>query len=321
MDAPEIFCGKRLVVLGAGYVGGALVRAALGRGLRVTALTRNAEAAESLAALPGVEAVVADLASHAWHARVGAAEFAVNCVSSGGGGLAGYRHSYVEGMRSVLAWAAADGAGTAAGGGTLLYTSSTSVYPQDGGARVDEDAPTDGAGETAQVLREAERLLLAGHPRAFVLRLAGIYGPGRHHLLDQLRAGADTLPGLGDHRLNLIHRDDIVSGIFAALAASAAGSVAGSGSPERGVSGGIFNLADDHPVPKAELVGWLAARLGRPAPRFSGQPAGGRRAVTPDRIIDNTKARRVLGWRPAFPSFREGYAAILGGGDGGAARG
>lgn len=286
--------GRHLIVLGAGYVGAALARAALARGLRVSALTRNPDKAAALAAA-GAAPIVADLASSAWHARLSPeADFVVNCVSSGGGGIEGYRRSYLEGQRSILAWAAA-----ARRAGTFVYTGSTSVYPQDGGVRVDEEAPTDGAGEADRILLEAEGLALAWPGRAFVLRFAGIYGPGRHYLLDQLRAGAAELAGRGEHRLNLIHRDDGVSAIWAALTAPAE------------VSGGIFNVADDGAAPKAEVVAWLAARLGRAAPHFNGAATAGRRTLVPDRVIVNDRIKRTLGWRPRYPTFREGYEAIL----------
>jgi nucleoside-diphosphate-sugar epimerase len=288
--------GQRLVIFGCGYVGTAVAAAAVARGARVTALTRNEAKAAALRA-SGVEVVVADLADAAWHARIaGGAELVLNCVSSGGGGLDGYRRSYVDGMASVLAWA-----GAAGGVGTLVYTGSTSVYPQDGGVRVDETAPTAGGGERAELLLRAEALLWKAGPavcaRRFVLRLAGIYGPGRHYLLDQVRAG--EVAGLGDHHLNLIHRDDIVAAVLACAAAPAT------------VADRTFNLADDGAARKHEIVGWVAAQLGLPVPRFTGAPAGGRRAVTPDRIIVNAAAKAALGWRPRYPTYREGYASLL----------
>ena len=285
------------MIFGAGYVGVEVARQAVARGMRVTALTRNATNAEALREL-GATALVADLAEKSWHdhpALVGGAEFALNCVSSGGGGPAGYRRSYVDGMRSVLAWTGR------APVGTLVYTSSTSVYPQDGGVRVDETAPTEGASENAQILREAENLLRGWDGgRSFVLRLAGIYGPQRHHLLDQLREGSGVVAGRGDHHLNLIHRDDIAGAVWAAF-----------GAPTE-VKGGVFNVADDGAAPKAEVVAWLAARLGVPVPIFTGAPATGRRLITPDRVIANDTLKRVLGWRPLYATFREGYDAILG---------
>jgi nucleoside-diphosphate-sugar epimerase len=297
--------GRHLVVFGAGYVGVAVARQAVARGLRVTALTHNAAGARSLTAA-GVSVVLADLADDAWHPLIsGGADYVLNCVSAGGGGVEGYRRSYVGGMRSVLAWLAPSG-GPAA---TLVYTSSTSVYPQDGGITVTEESPVGASGPTTEILVEAESLLLGGARlpgtpsstghRAFILRLAGIYGPGRHHLLDQLRAGVSEIPGRGDIRLNLAHRADISEAIWAAFTAP----------PE--VAGGIFNVADDGAATKAEVVAWLAARLGVPPPRFTGEPATGRRALAPDRVIANTKLKRELGWGPAFPTFREGYTSIL----------
>lgn len=281
-------------MFGAGYVGAAVALAARERGCDVTALTRNPAKAAALEAA-GVRTVVADLAASDWHGQLSPeSEWVLNCVSSGGGGPEGYRRSYVDGQRSLLAWAQAT-----TSPGRLVYTGSTSVYPQDGGVRVDEEAPTDGATGTASVLLEAEDLVRAWRGRWFILRLAGIYGPNRHHLLDQLRAGSGVLAGRGDHHLNLIHRDDIVSAILATFAAPTS------------VPSGVFNVADDGAAPKAALAEWVAARLGLPPPAFSGEPAMGRRAITPDRIIANDRIKRVLGWRPQYPTFREGYDQIL----------
>src|SRR5690606_16756 len=238
--APANFHGQRLVIFGAGYVGGALARQAVAVGLRVTALTRNPDRAAELTAA-GIDAVTADLASTDWHDRIPAdAELVLNCVASGGGGLPGYRHGYVDGFRSILAWAA-----RAATPGHLIYTGSTSVYPQGDGARIDEPAPSipPSDHEPAGLLATPDTPAQRWPGRRTVLRLAGIYGPGRHHLLDQLRATPPptTLPGAGEHHLNLIHRDDICGGCWAAWSAGDAAT-------------GIFNLADDGATTRAELV-------------------------------------------------------------------
>lgn len=291
--------GKRVVIFGCGYVGTALALEVLGRGAAVTALTRNAARAIGLREL-GIDAVVADLANNEWHGRIaGAPDLVVNCVSSGGGGVEGYRRSYLEGMASIVAWARGRGQI-----GTLVYTGSTSVYPQGGGVVVDESAPTSGPelSERAQLLVATEDLLRANAAaiceRWFVLRLAGIYGPDRHHFIDQVKAGEAS--GNGEAHLNLIHRDDIVSGILAGFGARAE------------TRSGVFNLCDDQPARKREITAWLAGRLGVPVPRLTGEPVGGRRSVTPDRIIANGKARAELGWRPRYPTFREGCAGLLG---------
>ena len=294
-DAHGNISGKRLVIFGCGYVGAELARQGIARGLRVTALTRNEAKAIALRS-EGIDVVVADLATDTWHQRIdGGADFVVNCVSSGGGGLDGYRHSYGQGMESILEWAKNRGAA-----GTVVYTSSTSVYLQDGGVRVDETAPTSAAPERGQILLEAEARLRAcqgASARWFVLRLAGIYGPGRHSLLDQVRSGEIT--GRGEHRLNLIYRDDICAAAWLACGAPVT------------TANEIFNVADDGAARKSEIAACLAARLGLPAPRFGGEPASGRRAAAPDRIVTSEKIKTILGWRPACPTFREGYEKIL----------
>ncbi len=285
--------GARLVVFGCGYVGGAVARRAAARGIEVTAFTRNADTAQRLRA-DGIATVEGDLASDAWHASMPAADFVLNTVSSAGNGIDGYRHSYLDGMRSLLRWASQHPAPRRA-----LYTSSTAVYPQDGGVVVDETSPTGGS-ERADVLLAAERAFLEdeglGDSR-LVFRLAGIYGPGRRHLVDQVLTG--VVAGSGSHHLNLIHRDDISAAIFAAL------------DETRPLRREVLNLADDGAARKSDIVQWLSQRLGVPPPRFTGQPASGRRTITPDRIISNTRAKQQLGWRPQFADFRAGYENVL----------
>ena len=170
---------------------------------------------------------------------------------------------------------------------------------------VDEFADAPGSTPNGAIIRESE-LLLESAPasavgRHFILRLAGIYGPERHHLLDQLREGRPVLGGSGEPRLNLAHRDDIVAAILACFTAPAA------------MGSRIFNVVDSAPARRAEVVSWLAGKLGRPAPSFDGSTAlrrGG--APMPDRMIANDRLRRELGWRPRFPDFRSGFGAILG---------
>ena len=294
-DAHGNLGGKHLVVFGCGYVGTEVARQALARGADVTALTRN-DANAAILRAAGMKTIAADLASDSWHGQIeGGVDFVLNCVSSGGDGIEGYRRSYVEGMASLLKWARTRGAVD-----TIVYTSSTSVYPQGDGARVDEFAATDGAGERAQLLLAAEELLRASEgacARWIILRLAGIYGPDRAHLIEQVRAG--QVSGRGEHRLNLAHRDDIAAAVWAAFGAPAS------------VRNEIFNVADDGAAPKATIIAWLAAKLGVPLPRFTGEPTVGRRSVTPDRVIVNDKIKKTLSWQPRYSTFREGYEKIL----------
>jgi len=290
MDAES---GGGVFIVGCGYVGQAVALRLRACGVRVTALTRNPDTAAALETA-GISTMIAELSGEAWHSRVPDGIAAVvNCVSAGGGGLEGYRCSYVEGMQSLLRWAR-----TRTGIRTVVYTGSTSVYPLSGGAEIDETAPV-GGGERAQFLLQAERLLLAepGTFRAFVLRLAGIYGPDRDHLARQVRTGA--ISGRPEVHLNLIHRDDAAAGVVAALRAPP------------GIPGGIYNLADDGAATRGEVVAWLASRLGVPPPVFTGEEGPRREGPAPDRVIQSRRAREQLGWRPQYPDFRAGYAGFV----------
>ncbi len=295
----EFLKDRRLVIFGCGYVGSAVAEAALAAGARVEALTRNAEKALALRAAGLGNVMVADLASAAWHGRIAEApDFVVNTVSSGGPDR--YRASYVGGMESIVAWASAGSRPV----GTMVYTSSTSVYPQGGGAVVDETADAPGATPNGAIIRESEKILenapVSAIRRRFILRLAGLYGPARHHLLDQLREGVKTLNGSGAHRLNLAHRDDVVAAIFACLGAPSA------------VGDAIFNVADKAPAPRGEVVQWLAEQLKCPPPGFDGTATSRRAgAPMPDRVISSEKIHRLLSWSPKYPDYREGFAAIL----------
>lgn len=290
---------ESVMIFGCGYVGTALAKRLLQAGVRVGVLTRNAEKAAALRALGVSEVLEANLDDTAWHTQLkGAYRAVVNCVSSAGGGLAGYEKSYVQGQRSILQWCRSSHVER------YLYTSSTSVYPQDGGVVVDESADTSEAPATGQVLLRAEQLIADSADLFefwYVFRLAGIYGPGRHYLLNLLREGTEVIPGSGDHHLNLIHLDDIVGALVKGLSGHA--------------PSGTYNLADDHAATKQQLVNWLAEQLKVRPPRFDPelsssrlQRRGGR---MPDRIISNHKARQSFDWVPARASFREGYAHLL----------
>lgn len=287
---------NRLLIFGCGYVGTAVAEAAMAAGWGVTALTRNPAKAAALADR-GITPVVADLERDAWHDRVASApEFMVNCVSSGGGGVESYTRSYLQGMESIVRWRRRGGLPS----GTMVYTSSTSVYSYGGGMRVDESMPAKPATERSRILAETEATLAAARSwwsRVFTLRLAGIYGPERTYLVEQVRRG--EIAGVGDHHLNLIHRDDIVGAVMACLMAPPA------------VAGGVFNTVDDYPTPKEVVVSWLAEQLGVPTPRFTGEPHPGRNAVTPDRVIVNRALKAAVGWAPRYPTFREGYGTLL----------
>lgn len=289
---------ESVVIFGCGYVGTALAGSLKERGIRVGALTRNAARATELRERGVAEVVVADLDDASWMNELGQSyEAVVNCVSSAGGGLDGYQKSYVAGQKRILEWAETQEIRS------YLYTSSSSVYAQDNGVWVDEASDTSAAPPTGQVLLESERLIEKyAHlfQSWYVLRLSGIYGPGRHFLLNQLKDRRGLIPGRGDYHMNMIHLDDIVRAMLLAL----------SGKPPSG----IYNICDDEPTTKETVLQYLAEQLELPVPEFDPEnipPRLKRRGGhMPDRRISNRKAKAQLGWVPDYPSYKEGYASL-----------
>lgn len=189
-----------------------------------------------------------------------------------------------------------DAYGALLGGKWLGYLSSTGVYGDTGGAWVDESAPTGGR-RGARVACDSA-WLAAG---ARVFRLPGIYGPGRS-ALDRVRAGKAHRIDLPGQVFSRVHVDDIASGVIAAIECDAAP--------------GAYNLADDLPCSQ-NLVIEEACRLLALAPPplqtmdEAGLSAMARGFYAENRRIANGKARRELGWRPAYPDFRTGLRGLL----------
>lgn len=297
----ELFEGKHALILGCGYVGFAVMDALLARGASVTVLTRNADKAQQAEGRAD-KVLVGDLDSDFWHDQVNPRQdFVLNCVSSAGGGMDGYRKSYIDGMRSIVQWA------QQASVGTFAYTSATSVYPQSDGQLVGEDDVPAGLSASGALLREAEAIVESNHcwRRAFILRLGAIYGPTRHHLLDALKRGETTFAGEGDFILNYIHRDDITSAIMAAFAS--------------GHGGGVFNVVDGAYPTKRDVVEWLAEQIGAPKPSFDPDAATRRGAARanpqgqlPNRRVSNARLRETLGLSLQYPDYRAGYKKFVG---------
>ena len=177
----------------------------------------------------------------------------------------------------------------------LGYLSSTGVYGDTGGAWVDESALTGSGRRTARADADAAWLKLG----ARVLRLPGIYGPG-HSALERVREGKAHRIDLPDQVFSRVHVDDIVSGAIAAL----------DGPP------GAYNLADDAPCSQNAVIEEGCRLLGlAPPPLQSLEQAGlspmARGFYAENRRVANGKAKRVLGWKPIYPSYREGLAALL----------
>ncbi|HEU4969704.1 SDR family NAD(P)-dependent oxidoreductase [Sphingomonas sp.] len=172
------------------------------------------------------------------------------------------------------------------------YLSSTGVYGDTGGAWVDESAPVGHGRRSARAVADREWLSLGAH----VFRLPGIYGPGRSQL-DRIVSGAAYRVELPGQVFSRIHVDDIVAAV-----------IAGFGAPP-----GAYNIADDCPAPQDEVTAYAARLLGAPMPPVvppENLPPTARAFYAENRRIANGRAKRLLGWQPVYPSYREGLRAL-----------
>lgn len=277
----------RLLLFGFGFVGEALARRVIAAGGAVRATVRRPEAAQHLRSV-GVEPV--DLADpEAVEAAAAQAEAILVTAPPDSGGCPGL---------AVLAPAIAR---AGAFPDWIGYLSTTGVYGDREGRWVDERSP-----RAARSIEGARRVaaerdwLQMGRGMGLtvtVFRLPGIYGPGRS-AFDRLREGKARRIVKPGHVFSRIHRADIVDGVLASIA--------------KPRPGGIYNLVDDLPAPGEAVIEHAARLLGlAPPPITADIPPSSARFYAENKRVANALAKAELGWRPAYPTYREGLAAIL----------
>jgi nucleoside-diphosphate-sugar epimerase len=277
-----------VLVAGCGWLGGEIARRLVSRGERVTGIRRDPARAAALARL-GVEPLAVDLSAPGAEGRLPDVDAVVACQSATSEGEAAYRAAYLDATRTLLA------AARRCGARALVYTGSTGVFGQRDGSDVDEATPPVPVGATAAVLVEAERLVqgAAGDGlRASVVRLSGLYGPGRAGVVDRVRTGALALGPGDDAWMNFCHLEDAAAFVLAAL--------------DHAPAGALLHGSDAGPARRREVVEWIAGRLGI-APRCAEAPPAGS-----NRRVLSARTRAALGVALRYPSFREGLAPLLG---------
>jgi nucleoside-diphosphate-sugar epimerase len=283
----------KALIIGCGYVGLELGRQLREAGHEVWGMRRSEDGAQEMEAA-GIRPIVGDVSEDGLARVDGNFDWVANAVSSSKGGAEDYRRVYLEGNRKLVVWARERGVKK------LVYTSSTSVYGQMDGSAVKESSPAEPAGETAKILVEAEKVLLEAAPTvpAVVLRVAGIYGPGRGHLFKQFLKNEATIPGKGERIINMIHRDDVARAVIAAF--------------KNGRAGEIYNVVDDEPVAMVHFFRWLAETLGKWMPPFGPEESEGerKRAIT-NKKVQNRRMKVELGVVLKFPTYRQGYTAEI----------
>lgn len=281
----------RLFLFGYGFSGRALARRLKARGWAVAATHRDAAGAARIAA-DGVEAV--DLSDRADLVRALAATRALLITAPPG-------PEGCPGLNALVGPLAQAGAFPDWTG----YLSTTGVYGDRRGGWVTEASPL-----AAQSVEGARRVgaerdwLEVGRGMGLTVatfRLPGIYGPGRS-AFDRLREGRARRIAAPGQVFSRIHVDDLASGLEASIA--------------RPRAGAAYNLCDDEPAPNSEVIAYAARLLGmEPPPEVSLEDARlspmAMRFYAESKRVSNARAKAELGWRPLYPSYREGLRAIL----------
>jgi len=187
------------------------------------------------------------------------------------------------------------------------YLSTTGVYGDSGGQWVDEATPPNPGEPRSRRRLAAERLWQATRPPAHIFRLPGIYGPGRS-AVDQVRSGTAKRVVKPGHLFSRIHVADIARVLRASMA--------------RPNPGAIYNVCDDEPAESHVVMQHAAHLLGRappPAVPFAEAELSpmARSFYAESRRVRNRRIKEELGVELAYPTYREGLAAIVAGEAGG----
>lgn len=273
----------RVLIAGAGDVGLRVARLLRMRGEQVWALRRGVVAGED-----GIHGIQGDLTRpETLRALPNDITHLVYLPTPEARDEALYRAVFVDGLRHLL-----DAVGSP-GLQRLLFVSSSAVYGEHGDAWVDEQTPPAPPGFNGRVLLEAERHA-SERASSVVLRLAGLYGPGRMQLIERLRSGAVCVPRKQAHWANRIHVDDAAAAIVHLL-------LLPDPSP-------LYLGVDNTPLPLDVLYDDLARRVHAPLPAEGEAPVG-----VGSKRLSNARLR-ASGFVPQWPDARQGYAALLDGG-------
>ena len=269
----------RILLVGIGYVGSALADMLVSAGQEVFGLRRSDRALPA-----GVTPLVGDVTrDEGWDRLPAGIEQIVYAVSPARRSEAAYREVYVEGLERVR---------SRVPDARLLLVSSTAVYGDPTTEQVDERTPLGALDGPSSELARAEHVWPS--ERSVILRASGIYGPGRTQLLARLLHG-DLTREERSATGNRIHRDDLARCLAFFI--------------ERPELQGVFNASDTDPAPLGQMADWLAAR-NVPANLLQHLPSTREPRSRKNRTVSSRKLQEA-GFVFCYPTFREGYAAIL----------
>ena len=324
----------RVLIVGCGYVGVPLGAELVRLGHEVFGLRRSAAAEGELKAA-GIQPLIGDVTRPGTLATLPRNfDWVVNCVAAGGN-AENYREVYLQGTRNLIEWLAANPpkkfvytSSTSVyaqnDGSQVVESSPTEPLAETSRILVETEkvllmaanskflaiplnrppatfSPSGGEGRDEGASPAEMAKAQGGQSPAFpavILRVAGIYWPDRGHWFKQFLKDAARIEGDGSRCLNMIHRDDLVGCIIAAL--------------KNGRAGEIYNAADDEPVSQLHFFQWLAQAVDKPLPPSEPEnPAAVRRRGVTNKRVSNRKLKMELDHQFKYPTFRQGYSAEL----------
>lgn len=276
----------RILIAGCGYVGSALALRLTSAGHTVHGLRRQT------GRLPaGIQPVAADLCDPGTLQRLPAGlRYVVYTAAPEGADEDAYNSIYIQGLCNLLR--ALDEGGQRPD--RVILTSSTSVFGQKDGEWIDETSPTEPENYRGRSVLEGEGTLLAGPFPATILRLGGIYGPGRTRLIERVRAGQAQIAE-GAPFTNRIHLDD-AAGALAHLLSLA--------EPER-----LYLGVDHEPARLPKVIRWLAEQTRAALPAVGPDSSTATARESGKRCRNDRLVRSGYVFR--YGTFRDGYAAVL----------
>ncbi len=304
---------KTVFIIGAGYVAGKAASLLLDQGFSVSLGKRNPASGVTSELLGRAQVHAMDVQNAASypHALLDA-DVIIYCVASDGFSPEQYRNAYSGGLGKVLQALESHHAGRefSARAQRLIFVSSTGVYSQEDGSRVDEHSPAEPKAFSGQIMREAELALqaYATHSPGFdacSVRFSGIYGPGRTRMIQDIASGKPVSAKRWQQLTNRIHRDDCAAALLHLV--------------KQAKIQPYYVASDTHPATFGEIATWLATRLEVPLPAIQkevtgaspqgaktsgGLERGGHKACWSTGLL-------AEGFKFSVPSFREGYDRLI----------
>lgn len=284
----------RVLLVGCGYLGLPLGAELVRQGHEVVGLRKNADG-EAEVRSAGMEPVTGDVTDAGFAVPSGRFDWVVFTADGGEAATADARRALlVDGMGRLLTQC------TGEPPRKVVLAGSKAVYGQQDGSLVKETSVTSPEGLVGKVWVESERefLRVAKGMSPVVLRLGDVYGPGRELYVEAFAQNRLKIPGQGQRHLNMIHRDDAVGVILAAL--------------KSGRAGEVYNAVDDEPIRETQFFSWLSETLGKWMPPNGPEESDpGRRRELTNCKVSNRRLTMELGYRLKYPNFRQGYTAEI----------